>query len=292
MSAIPEHLVSDRPSVSFEFFPPKDDASEAVLWEAIRRLEKVRPAFVSVTYGAGGSTQDRTVRVTERIARETTLMPLAHLTCVGASRAQLRRVVGQYAAAGIRNILALRGDPPGNPGGEWTPHPEGLDHASDLVELIRSLGDFTVGVAAFPDVHPSSPSLDHDVDVLVRKAEAGASFAITQMVFDPTTYLRLRDRVQARVDLPVTPGLMPVTNLRQIQRMSELMGTPLPPAVVSRLEAVGEDPAAVREVGVQIATEIAERMLAEGAPGLHFITMNRSTATLEVHDNLGLGAHA
>jgi methylenetetrahydrofolate reductase (NADPH) len=292
MSAIPEHLVSDRPSVSFEFFPPKDDASEAVLWEAIRRLEKVRPAFVSVTYGAGGSTQDRTVRVTERIARETTLMPLAHLTCVGASRAQLRQVVGQYAAAGIRNILALRGDPPGNPGGEWTPHPEGLNHASDLVELIRGLGDFTVGVAAFPDVHPASPSLDHDIDVLVRKAEAGATFAITQMVFDPETYLRLRDRVQARVDLPVTPGLMPVTNLKQIQRMSELMGTPLPSTVVSRLEAVGEDPAAVREVGVQIATEIAERMLAEGAPGLHFITMNRSTATLEVHDNLGLGAHA
>jgi methylenetetrahydrofolate reductase (NADPH) len=292
MSAIPEHLVSDRPSVSFEFFPPKDDASEAVLWEAIRRLEKVRPAFVSVTYGAGGSTQDRTVRVTERIARETTLMPLAHLTCVGASRAQLRQVVGQYAAAGIRNILALRGDPPGNPGGEWTPHPEGLNHASDLVELIRGLGDFTVGVAAFPDVHPASPSLDHDIDVLVRKAEAGATFAITQMVFDPETYLRLRDRVQARVDLPVTPGLMPVTNLKQIQRMSELMGTPLPSTVVSRLEAVGEDPAAVREVGVQIATEIAERMLAEGAPGLHFITMNRSTATLEVHDNLGLGSVA
>jgi methylenetetrahydrofolate reductase (NADPH) len=292
MSAIPEHLVSDRPSVSFEFFPPKDDASEAVLWEAIRRLEKVRPAFVSVTYGAGGSTQDRTVRVTERIARETTLMPLAHLTCVGASRAQLRQVVGQYAAAGIRNILALRGDPPGNPGGEWTPHPEGLNHASDLVELIRGLGDFTVGVAAFPDVHPASPSLDHDIDVLVRKAEAGATFAITQMVFDPETYLRLRDRVQARVDLPVTPGLMPVTNLKQIQRMSELMGTPLPSTVVSRLEAVGEDPAAVREVGVQIATEIAARMLAEGAPGLHFITMNRSTATLEVHDNLGLGSVA
>ncbi len=292
MSAIPEHLVSDRPSVSFEFFPPKDDASEAALWEAIRRLEKVRPAFVSVTYGAGGSTQDRTVRVTERIARETTLVPLAHLTCVGASRAQVRKVIGQYAAAGIRNILALRGDPPGDPGGEWTPHPEGLNHASDLVELIRGLGDFTIGVAAFPDVHPSSPDLDQDVDVLVRKAEAGATFAVSQMVFDPETYLRLRDRVQARVDLPITPGLMPVTNLRQIQRMSELMGTPLPPAVVARLEAVGEDPAAVREVGVRIATEIAERMLSEGAPGLHFITMNRSTATLEVYQNLGLGSVA
>ncbi|KGN38495.1 methylenetetrahydrofolate reductase [NAD(P)H] [Knoellia subterranea] len=290
--SIPGLLASERPSVSFEFFPPKDDASEAALWDAIRRLERVRPDFVSVTYGAGGSTQDRTVRVTERIARETTLTPLAHLTCVGASVEDIRRVVGQYAAAGVRNILALRGDPPGNPGGEWVAHPEGLNHATDLVHLIRQLGDFTIGVAAFPDVHPASPDLDHDVDVMVRKADAGASFAVTQMVFDADTYLRLRDRVAAHRDLPITPGLMPVTNLKQITRMSELMGTPLPRAVVDRLEAVAGDPDAVRSVGVEIATELAQRMLAEGAPGLHFITMNRSTATLEVHDNLGLSTGA
>jgi len=282
-------LTSPTPSVSFEFFPPKDDAGEAALWDAIRRLESVRPAFVSVTYGAGGSSQDRTVRVTERIARETTLTPLAHLTCVGASVAALRQVVGLYAASGVRNILALRGDPPGNPGGEWVAHPEGLNHATDLVELIRPLGDFTIGVAAFPDVHPASPDLDHDVEVLVRKADAGASFAITQMVFDADTYLRLRDRVaRRRPDLPISPGLMPVTNFKQVARMSQLMGTPLPGPVVRRLEAVGEDPAATREVGVQIATELAQRMLAEGAPGLHFITMNRSTATLDVHRNLDL----
>jgi methylenetetrahydrofolate reductase (NADPH) len=278
--------------VSFEFFPPKDDASEAALWDAIRRLEHLRPDFVSVTYGAGGSTQDRTVRVTERIARETTLTPLAHLTCVGASVEDIRRVVGQYAAAGVRNILALRGDPPGDPGGEWVAHPEGLNHATDLVALIRTLGDFTIGVAAFPDVHPSSPDLDHDVEVMVRKADAGASFAVTQMVFDADSYLRLRDRVAQRRDLPITPGLMPVTNLRQITRMTQLMGTPLPRAVVDRLEAVAGDADAVRAVGVQIATELAQRMLAEGAPGLHFITMNRSTATLEVHDNLGLSTGA
>jgi len=278
--------------VSFEFFPPKDDASEAVLWDAIRRLERVRPDFVSVTYGAGGSTQDRTVRVTERIARETTLTPLAHLTCVGASVADIRRVVGQYAAAGVRNILALRGDPPGDPGGEWVAHPEGLNHATDLVALIRTLGDFTIGVAAFPDVHPASPDLDHDVEVMVRKADAGASFAVTQMVFDADTYLRLRDRVAERRDLPITPGLMPVTNLKQITRMSQLMGTPLPRAVVDRLEAVADDTDAVRAVGVEIATELAQRMLAEGAPGLHFITMNRSTATLEVSENLGLSTGA
>ena len=283
--SIPALLAGERPSVSFEFFPPKDDASEAVLWDAIRRLERVRPDFVSVTYGAGGSTQDRTVRVTERIARETTLTPLAHLTCVGASVKDIRRVVGQYAAAGVRNILALRGDPPGDPGGTWVAHPDGLDHATDLVALIRSLGDFTIGVAAFPDVHPSSPDLDHDVEIMVRKADAGAGFAITQMVFDADSYLRLRDRVAQQRDLPITPGLMPVTNLRQITRMSELMGMPLPRVVVDRLEAV-------RRVGVEIATELAQRMLAEGAPGLHFITMNRSTATLEVYDNLGLSARA
>ncbi|MDT0214850.1 methylenetetrahydrofolate reductase [NAD(P)H] [Rothia sp. ARF10] len=290
--SIPALLASARPSVSFEFFPPKDDASEAALWDAIRRLERVRPDFVSVTYGAGGTTQDRTVRVTERIARETTLTPLAHLTCVGASVADIRRVVGQYAAAGVRNILALRGDPPGDPGGEWVAHPEGLNHATDLVALIRTLGDFTIGVAAFPDVHPASPDLDHDVEVMVRKADAGASFAITQMVFDADTYLRLRDRVAERRDLPITPGLMPVTNLKQITRMSQLMGTPLPRPVVDRLEAVAGDADAVRAVGVEIATGLAQRMLAEGAPGLHFITMNRSTATLEVHENLGLSTGA
>lgn len=276
--------------MSFEFFPPKDDASEAALWDAIRRLERVRPDFVSVTYGAGGSTQDRTVRVTERIARETTLTPLAHLTCVGASVQDIRRVVGQYAAAGVRNILALRGDPPGDPGGEWVAHPEGLNHATDLVGLIRTLGDFTIGVAAFPDVHPGSPDLDHDVDIMIRKADAGASFAVTQMVFDADSYLRLRDRVAQHRDLPITPGLMPVTNLKQITRMSQLMGTPLPKAVVDRLEGVAGDAEAVRSVGVEIATELAQRMLAEGAPGLHFITMNRSTATLEVYGNLGLSA--
>ena len=288
VASIPARLRGAQPSISFEFFPPKDDASEAQLWDAIRRLERVRPAFVSVTYGAGGTTQDRTVRVTGRIADETSLTPLAHLTCVGASVRQVRQVVGQYAASGVRNILALRGDPPGDVRGAWTPHPEGLDHAEQLVALVRGLGDFTVGVAAFPDVHPDSPDLDHDVEVLVRKADAGASFAVTQMVFDAESYLRLRDRVAARRDLPITPGLMPVTNLRQVTRMSELMGTPLPAAVVARLEAVKDDPDAVRAVGVEIATELGRRMLDEGAPGLHFITMNRSTATLEVFDGLGL----
>ncbi|MDQ1537613.1 MAG: methylenetetrahydrofolate reductase [Actinomycetota bacterium] len=287
--SIPRMLEQEGTSYSFEFFPPKDDAGEQTLWEAIRRLERLRPTFVSVTYGAGGSTRERTVRMTGRIARETTLTPMAHLTCVGSSVAELRQVVGEYAGAGIRNVLALRGDPPGGAGTPWTAHTEGLNHADDLVALVRSLGSFTVGVAAFPDKHPESSSLDHDADVLVRKADAGAEFAVTQFVFDADSYVRLRDRVVARGrTLPIIPGLMPVTSFAQVSRMAELSGTPLPAAVSARLEAVADDPGAIREVGVQIATELSQRLLAEGAPGLHFYTMNRSLATLQVYANLGI----
>jgi len=287
--SIPRMLEQEGTSYSFEFFPPKDDAGEQTLWEAIRHLERIRPTFVSVTYGAGGSTRERTVRVTGRIARETTLTPMAHLTCVGSSVADLRQVVGEYAGAGIRNVLALRGDPPGGPGTSWTPHPEGLNHADELVALVRSLGNFTVGVAAFPDGHPESSSLDQDADVLVRKADAGAEFAVTQFVFDADSYVRLRDRVVARGrQLPIIPGLMPVTSFAQVRRMAKMSGTPLPASVVARLEVVADDPDAVREVGVQIATELSQRLLAEGAPGLHFYTMNRSPATLKVYANLGV----
>jgi methylenetetrahydrofolate reductase (NADPH) len=287
--SIPRKLEQEGTSYSFEFFPPKDDAGEQTLWEAIRHLERIRPSFVSVTYGAGGSTRERTVRVTGRIALETTLTPMAHLTCVGSSVAELRQVVGEYANAGVRNILALRGDPPGGPGTPWTAHPQGLNHADELVTLIRSLGSFTVGVAAFPDGHPESSSLEHDADVLVGKADAGAEFAVTQFVFDADSYGRLRDRVVARGrDLPIIPGLMPVTSFAQVRRMAQMSGTPLPPAVVSRLEAVADDPDGIREVGVQIATELSLRLLAEGAPGLHFYTMNRSLATLRVYDNLNV----
>src|SRR3954451_24343702 len=189
-------LVAGR-SFSFEFFPPRDDAGEVVLWEAIRRLEVFGPSFVSVTYGAGGSTRDRTTRITAAIAASTTLTPVAHLTCVGASRAELRRVVGAYAAAGVGTVLALRGDPPGGPGAPWTPHPEGLDHAVDLVRLVRELGTFEVGVAAFPDVHPESADVDHDARILAAKADAGASFAITQFFFETEGYFRLVDRLDA-----------------------------------------------------------------------------------------------
>lgn len=289
VEALAAARAAGRPTVSFEFFPPRDEAAEQVLWRAVRRVETVRPDFVSVTYGAGGGTQDRTVRATQRISRESSLSPVAHLTCVGRTTAQLRQVIGAYADSGVRSVLALRGDPPGGPGTPWQPTPGGLDRAIDLVELVAGLGTFAVGVAAFPDGHPESASAAHDARVLALKARAGASFAVTQFFFDPTVYERLVDGVAAAgADLPVLPGIMPVTNLRQISRFAELSGTPLPADLVARLESVADDPASVRAVGVEAATLLCERLLAAGAPGLHFYTLNSSTATLEVCANLGL----
>ena len=285
--SLPAMLAAGTPSYSFEFFPPKDDSAAEQLWGAIRQLEKVSPSFVSITYGAGGSTRDRTVRLTERVLQETSLTPMAHLTCVGHSVGELRQVVGTYAAAGVRNILALRGDPQGGLGQPWVSHPQGLNHAEELVHLVKGLGDFTVGVAAFPDGHPESRSLADDVETLLRKEREGAEFAITQMVFDVDNYLRLRDELARRGSrLPVVPGIMPITNARQVVRMAELAGQPMPTAVTDRLARHGDDADGVRQEGLAIATESARRMLDEGAPGIHFITMNRSSATLEVYQNL------
>lgn len=289
--SIPAMVQGEQPTISFEFFPPKDDAAEVQLWQAIRHLEKTSPSFVSVTYGAGGGTRDRTVRVTGRIAQETSLTAMAHLTCVGSSVTELRSVVGHYASVGIRNVLALRGDPAGGLGTPWTAHREGLDHADELVALVKRLGDFTVGVAAFPDGHPESGDLAADVETLLRKERAGAEFAITQMVFDVDHYLQLRDELARRGSrLPVVPSIMPITNARQVIRMAQLAGQPMPRAVTDRLDRHGEDAAGVRAEGIEIATEAARRLLDEGAPGIHFITMNRSSAALEVHANLDVTA--
>lgn len=208
---------------------------------------------------------------------------MAHLTCASQSRERLRQVVGAYADAGIRHVLAIRGDMPGGPTEPWVRHPEGLANATELVELVSSLGDFCVGVAAFPDLHPEQHDADLDARILVAKAEAGAGFAITQLFFTAERYFELVDRVRSLgSDLPIIPGIMPVTRLSQIQRFAELSGADLPRPVVDRLNAAGSDPAAVRQAGVALATELSLRLLDGGAPGLHFITMNRSTATLEI----------
>jgi methylenetetrahydrofolate reductase (NADPH) len=289
--AIGDLLRAGTPTFSFEFFPPKTEEGERHLWQAIRELEPLRPSFVSITYGAGGSTRDTTVSVTERIATETTLLPMAHLTAVDHSVAELRNVIGRYAAAGVRNVLVVRGDPPGNPQGDWVPHPRGFTYAHELVQLVRDSGDFCVGVAAFPEKHPRSPDFESEVRHFVAKVRSGAAFAITQFFFRWEDWCRLRDAVVAAgCEVPIVPGIMPVTNVSQIQRMAQLSGAVFPEDLADRLRAVADDPVAVRAIGVEFATRLSERLLDEGAPGIHFITLNRSTATREVWQNLSLDA--
>jgi methylenetetrahydrofolate reductase (NADPH) len=289
MTSVIERLRGEGPKFSIEFFPPRDAADEAVLWKAIRELEPYDPAYMSITYGAGGSSRDGTIRSIARVATETTLVPMAHLTAVNHTVAELRNVIGWYASVGVRNILALRGDPPGDVYGDWIPHPEGLTYAEELVQLVRSLGDFCIGVSAYTYGHPRSPELETDTKYLVRKLRAGADFAIAQLFHDAEDFLRLRDRVAATgCDVPVLPGVMPLTTMRTLQTTIKLSGAPAPGKLLDRLEPLADDPKAFRAAGIDVTTELCEKLIAEGVPNLHFYTFNRSKATREVIARLGL----
>jgi methylenetetrahydrofolate reductase (NADPH) len=283
VAKIHEILARGR-SVSFEFFPPRSDEAQATLEQTLIELEPLRPSCVSVTYGAGGTTRELTHDTVVRITRETTLTAMAHLTCAAHTGAELTEIIERYRESGIENILALGGDPPADldlPPGE-------LKYAVELVRLVRSLGDFSIGVAAHPEPHPRSPSLALDRQHTAEKL-AEADFAITQFFFDSDHYFELVESLhRLGVDKPVIPGIMPVLSLANITRMSAMQGSEFPEWFAAKLHAVGDDPAAVRRVGIEEATNLCRRLLDGGAPGLHFYTLNRSTATREIYANLGL----
>ena len=277
-----------RTSYSFEFFPPKDVEGEDRLWAAIEGLKSIAPDFVSVTYGAGGSTRDRSIRIAREITQRTGISTVAHLTCVGSTRDELIAILHSYKEAGIKSILALRGDPTGGPSAPWNPTPGGFNHADELVQLADEFGGFTIGVAAFPDGHPASGGdFEKDIDVLIRKEQLGATFATTQFFFEVKQYTRLVEALAARgSQLVIIPGILPVTNVKLLHRMAELGGTPIPAHIADAFAKVENDPQAVRNLGVEIATSLCQELLAAGAPGLHFYTMNSSTATQEIYRKL------
>ena len=281
---------TDGPTFSIEFFPPKDELGESRLWEAVEQIAALNPDFVSVTYGAGGSTRDRTIRIAQELTARSGIATVAHLTCVGSTKSELEGILDQYQAAQISTILALRGDPVGGPAAPWVVTPGGFDHADQLVALACARGDFRVGVAAFPDGHPASQGdFAADVNALVRKESHGASFATTQFFFDIASYQKLVDDLaKAGSNLPIIAGVLPITSVKQLARMAELGGTPIPPVIMERFELVAGDEGAVIELGIEIATELCIALIRAGAPGIHFYTMNKAAATAVIVKNAGL----
>lgn len=277
-------LLADGRTFSFEFFPPKTDEAARELEKAIGELETLRPSFVSVTYGAGGSTRERTRDVVTHIERDTSMTAMAHLTCIAHTRDQLAEIVAEYKDAGIENLLALAGDPPQ----DVDDYPTDLEYATDLIELIRDHDHFSVGVAAHPELHPRSPDRETDRRYLAAKL-AMADFGITQFFFEADPYFRMIDELDALGNTtPVIPGVIPVTNAKQVKRFAALAGAEFPPHLAARFENVADEPAEVRKIGVEIATDLCRQLLDAGVPGLHFYTLNRSTATREIYANLGL----
>ncbi|WP_068876433.1 MULTISPECIES: methylenetetrahydrofolate reductase [NAD(P)H] [unclassified Phenylobacterium] len=278
-----------RPRVSFEFSPPKGPKSEESLWEAIRRLEPLKPEFVSVTYGAGGSTRERTHRTVVRILKETTLKPAAHLTCVEASRAEVDEVIRDYWDAGIRHIVALRGDPPGSLGGAYTPRPDGYQNATELTAGIKAIAPFDVSVGVYPQIHPESPSVDHDIAVLKAKVEAGASRAITNFFFDIDGYLRFVDRIRkAGIEVPILPGIMPVSSFEGLRNMSGRIGVAIPAWLANHFEGLDADPETRKLVAASVAAEMCAKLAEEGFGDFHFYTLNRADLTYAICRILGV----
>ncbi len=277
------------PVISFEFFPPKTEEGVEALYETVKALRPCRPSFVSVTYGAGGSTRDRTLELVARIQRELDITTMAHLTCVGSTRDEIRQTLERLHESGIRNVLALRGDPPKGET-QFQATEGGFRYATELVAFIRELNmDFCVGAACYPEGHVESQDLETDLKHLVEKVDAGADFLVSQLFFDNADYRAFVSRARSDgVQIPIVPGLMPVTNAAQVERFTKMCGSRIPQELYRRLRIVAADPAAVVATGVQWAVDQGRELLEAGAPGLHFYTLNRSSATLAVHAALGL----
>lgn len=274
--------------VSFEFFPPKSEKAEESLWRAIKRLEPLQPKYVSVTYGAGGSTRERTHATVSRLRRETSLEPAAHLTCVDASRGEIDDIARQYWDEGVRHIVALRGDPPDGES-KYAPHPDGYAYASDLVEGLKKVADFEISVAAYPEGHPEATSLDADLDNLKRKIDAGATRAITQFFFDTSTFLRFRDKARAAgIDVPIVPGILPVTNFERVKEFASACGTAVPQWMAELFRGLDHEPETRNLVAATVAAEKCRALYVNGVDAFHFYTLNRADLTYAICHILGV----